>query len=77
MICFAFCHVSCLHLVSGVQQIITSITMAMWTENCELMQALLFMQGEKSAAIVGCTTVSGQAKPSTASKNGFPKGKNW
>lgn len=73
MICFAFCHVSCLHLMSGVRQI--TITMAVWTENCGLVQPLLFMQGEKSAVKVGCTTGSGQAKPSTASKNGFPKGK--
>lgn len=77
MICFAFCRVSCLHLMSGVRQITTSLTMAMWTENCGLVQPLLFMQGEKNAVIVGCTTGSGQAKPSTASKNGFPKGKNW
>lgn len=33
------------------------------------------MQGEKSAALVGCPTVSGQAKPSTASKNEFPREK--
>lgn len=76
MICFAFCHVSCLRLMSGVRQITASITMAMWTENYGLVQPLLFMQGEKSAVIAGCTTDSGQAKPPTASKNGFLKGKN-
>lgn len=79
MICFAFCHASCLCLMSGVRQITTSITMAMWTEDCRLVQLLLFMQGEKSAVIVGFTTASGQAKPSTASKNGFPRERidNW
>lgn len=76
IICFAFCHVSCLRLMSVVGR---SPPLSPWPCGLRivqgLVQALLFMQGEKSAALVGCPTVSSQAKPSTASKNGFPKGK--
>lgn len=75
MLCFLPCLLPTFDVCC--RQITTSITMALWTENCELVQALLFLQGEKSAALVGCPTVSGQAKPSTASKNGFHKAKNW
>lgn len=75
MICFAFCHVSCLRLMSVVDR---SPPLSPWPCGLRIVQGLvqaLFLQGEKSAALVGCPTVSSQGKPSTASKNGFPKGK--
>lgn len=79
MIGFTFCHVSCLHSTLCV------LADHLYYHGCvdrELrvgqkycMQPLLLLQGEKSAALVGCTTVSGQANPHSIQKKGFPEEK--
>lgn len=83
MIGFTFCHVSCLHSTLCV------LADHLYYHGCvdrELrvgqkycMQPLLLLQGEKSAALVGCTTVSGQANPHSIQKKRVSWGKtgNW